>query len=337
MKRRITAFALALLTMAVFGLTGCAQIQKWWASPIQEEDDENPEEDLAVLPFTEKSERTEKVTLFFQYLDEPYLADDTRNVTIKANERIESIVIEELIRGPSSDKADLQPLFQPDTKVLGVSDNQKIFFVTLSKEFLSVPAEVPSNWEQDEQWAEEIYRQRRLAIQSLVCAITEMGKYSQVQIQVDVDGSGEGKRITRKEAGFTGNNEDNVLGPQTRPESLLLTPSLTVKTALNYFSRKEWGSLYQYVAAQDTSNIPRPSLEDMESTFSANDITLREFQVLSEHVSGDGQRATVSISYSIRTSDGQTRESAATPVRLVRENEVWKIAYPALENLFLDQ
>ena len=112
-----------------------------------------------------------------------------------------------------------------------------------------------------------------------------------------------------------------------RDESVVLTPRNTVDAALGYIQGKDWDSLYELLAPGDI-NGERPAYDKFASDMRARAYTLSEYQVGDAMVSGDGQSATVCV-------DAQFsfRDASALPIRLVREGEVWKIAYASLGGL----
>ncbi|MGI6705220.1 MAG: GerMN domain-containing protein [Clostridia bacterium] len=317
-----------------------------WGSPVQEQEniDDNgqrKQEGKAppISPLSEKTSNEETdVTLFFRYNQDDYLASDTRKIKVIATERVEKVIVEELIKGPNPGKLELTPLFHPSTKVVAVSDNNDYLFVTLSREFLEPPMEVPDNWQEDKNWVDEVNRTRRLAVYSIVNTLTELGKFNRVQILIQGDIDDErGERPKRKEMGFTDGNEEKqntLLEPLARNTSLILTPMNTVEAMLNAFMEKDWGKVYQYTASKDTNNVPKPEDNDFKSTMASLDPTLENFRVRDEHVSNDGQNALVTIDFSIKMKDGKVFEKTYIPIKLIREKEIWKVIFPSVSSIY---
>jgi len=334
---------LILISMTTF-FVGCSVGS--WESPAKEQENissnrQGGQEGNAppISPLSEKVSNEEMdVTLFFRYDQEDYLASDTRTIKVVAIERVEKVVVEELIKGPNPGKLELTPLIHPSTKVVAVSDNNDYLFITLSREFLEPPMEVPENWQEDKNWVEEVNRTRKLAVYSIVNTLTELGRFNRVQILIQRDIDDErGERPKRKEMGFTDGNEEQqntLLEPLARNTELILTPINTVEAMLNAFMEKDWGKVYQYTASKDANNISKPEDNDFKSTMSSLDPTLENFQVRDEHVSNDGQNALVTIDFSIKMKDGKVFEKTYIPIKLVREKEIWKVIFPSLSSIY---
>ena len=332
MKKALSVLLAALFACSLLG--GCAPIGEWFRSPVYERAEEG--ELLEVQPFTDKTESEQAVTLYYRFGSTAYLADCLQAVTVKANERVEKVVIQALIDGPSgTDSQEMVSPFPADTRVVSVSDNGTVLFVTLSKEFLSVPAGTPGDWQNDRAAAEAIYTARRLSVQALVCTVTEMGKYSRVQILVDKADSGEGQRISRGEAGFTDGDTQAVLGLQSREAAAVLDPQTVMALVLEAYSRGDWETLYGFLAAYDTYGSAKPAQAEMAEAFGSLQTALMAYTISEVHISADGQRAVVMIDYEGKTQAGEELTFTAIPMRLVRENGIWRVTYSAVEKLFL--
>ncbi len=340
--QKIIVFLMLISITTVF--MGCSVLP--WESPVKEREDvanngQSEQEGKAppISPLSEKiSNEQMDVTLFFRYDQDDYLASDTREIKVIATERVEKVVVEELIKGPNPGKLELTPLVHPSTRVVAVSDNNDYLFVTLSREFLEPPMEVPENWQEDKIWVDEVNRTRRLAAYSIVNTLTELGKFNRVQILIQRDVDDErGERPKRKEMGFTDGNEEKqntLLEPLARNTNLILTPMNTVEAMLNAFMEKDWGKVYQYTASKDANNFPKPEDNDFKSTMSSLDPTLENFRVRDEHVSNDGQNALVTIDFSIKMKDGKVFEKTYIPIKLIRDKEIWKVVFPSVSSIY---
>jgi len=327
------------VSILCFLLAGCSEFP--WGSPIRE-DKQNGEgmnistESPPLNPSTEKvSNEPESFSLYFRFGSGQFLTSDTREMNIPAAQRKEKFIVEELIKGPSPDKIDLQPLFNPNVKVIEVSDNNDYLFVTLSKEFLNPPEDAPENWKEDEKWKEEIDLRRRLAVYSIVNSLTELGEFSRVQILIGDGENEEGERIKLSEVGFNDATNKQLLEPLGRNSYVILTPMNTMNAFLAAFLKKDWDAAYLYIATQDGNNVPKPSLEEFKTNLSSLNPTLESYEVLDETVSNDGQTAIVSINFKIKMKDGKVIENTNVPIKLLREREIWKVIYPAVNNVFV--
>lgn len=85
-----------------------------------------------------KRNQTAVIELYFGASDNNGLVKEQRMVDIKDNETIEKTVINELLKGPNNEA---QRLLPTDVKLLSVETKDKLCYVNLSKEFLSISEE----------------------------------------------------------------------------------------------------------------------------------------------------------------------------------------------------
>lgn len=285
-----------------------------------------------VLPDADSALGEEQsVTLYFEFQDTGLMSTECRTIESAMDARVEEYIIEELIKGPSADHTELTALLPAGTRVMDVQEREGILFVTLSEEFMDLPGDAPAAWQSDEYWSIEVPRRRLLALQSIVCAVTDLGEYDRVQLLIDYDGDGNrpGERVARFNfyADAAG-DATLMLDAVRRDESLVLTPRNALGQALADLQSKDWDALHQLIAAQDASGN-RPTLEEFSADMQARTYALTEYAVSDAMVTNDGQGATVCVSASFML-DGAERELISFPVRLRREGEVWKLAYASL-------
>lgn len=82
-----------------------------------------------------KRNQTAVIELYFGSSDNTGLVKEQRMVDIKDNETIEKTVINELLKGPNNEA---QRLLPTDVKLLSVETKDKLCYINLSKEFLSI-------------------------------------------------------------------------------------------------------------------------------------------------------------------------------------------------------
>jgi hypothetical protein len=318
-----------LMAAAVFFLAGCSIF-------ISEEDKGN----IEVVPQIAdvKSEEV-TATLYFPY-DDPsgmlfLLSGDTRKISIAPNERLEAAVLREMISGPSDTQSSLKAVLNPNTSVVSIQVNGEYLFVTLSREFLQ-PNGIEDGWEQNETLTKQRNDLQKLATYSVVNTLLLLGQdYSRVQIMVDKTGSGSGERLTYAELGFTGEGNDNkVAEPLGRFEDVTLDPEKTAQLVFNFIVGKNWSKAYEFVASRTQSGGTRPALEDMMEELSVASFILENFEILDQTISVDGKTATVFVNYTTRTSGGISNTVSNRPIRLVQENELWKMNYASFQSLF---
>lgn len=107
------------------------------------------------------------ICLYFANKDGDKLVKEEINVRYNSNMSIEKLIVEQLIKGPSTDTA--YPTISPETKLLGVSIRDGICYVNFDEEFLEMSYKVSP----------------QVAIYSVVNSIIKGGEVSQVQILVN--------------------------------------------------------------------------------------------------------------------------------------------------------
>lgn len=278
---------------------------------------------------------TYNVTLYFGFQDSGMLSTQSREVELRPDERVEKRVLEELISGPDAGYSYLTALMPTGVRVMDVEDRGGVLMVTLSGEFLSAPADAPDGWEGDAYWSAEVPRRRLLALQSIVCAMTDLGEYDSVQLLIDRDGDGErsGERVPRYYFYADAARSASVLMEAVRrDESVVLTPRNTVSKALGFMQSKDWDALYRLIAPVDMTG-ERPAQDAFMTDMRARAYTLTGFEVGDAMVSGDGSAATVCVNAQFAFRDENAREVSAFPLRMVRDQEAWKLTYASLKGL----
>ncbi len=108
-------------------------------------------------------------TLKLYYSNEKgdHLKEETVSVRYNSNMSMEKLIVEQLIKGPSS--KDAGPTLPPDTKLLGISVKDGICYVNFNEGFLEEGYDIDP----------------KLVIYSIVNSITEGGTAGQVQISVN--------------------------------------------------------------------------------------------------------------------------------------------------------
>jgi hypothetical protein len=178
---------------------------------------------------------TSAVSLYFAMSNEGYLLSETRALKQNTSESYVNSVINALIAGPQSE--DCIALINKNTKLLSVTTNNKYVYLSFSGDLLNVPA-IVNGWPDNPATAEVVYKQRRLAIYSIINTLTLSGEFAFVQLYVDVDGDGTAERITRGEAGFVGDgNENQQMDMLVRDHNYIYTPANAVSLSLELISK----------------------------------------------------------------------------------------------------
>ncbi len=323
MKRKVLMFLLAGSLI----LTGCAAR----SLPVPEATlvpDTEP-----ALPQAAASETThtsEESTLWFRFLDEPFLAPETRTITRQTGQSEEIALLTALFAGPGTQYVELSSPFPEGTRVLSTFRQDRTLLVTVSREWLNPFPDEPEDWRADPRWQTEVPLRRRLAMQSLVGTVTENCDIDEVVVLLE-----QGASITaslrlpqRWFLGETGGDEP--ASPQTRDESMLLTPPVTAAAIMTCWTQRDWNRLYRYVSASDPgTGETRP---DYRSFVAAMEklAPLMGFTPLGWSVTRDGTRCTFSVRAELRGDDGILRTEDARILRLHRSGGIWKISMESL-------
>ena len=264
-------------------------------------------------------------TLWFRFLDEPYLAAETRSITQLAGQSYEYALLSALFAGPGTQQVEMTSLFPVGTRVLSTLQQGRTMIITLSGEFTGMLPDEPETWYEDAFWQAEIPLRRKLAMQSIVATVTDNCDADEVVILVE-QGSAVSDSLRLRQSWFMDGADESVLtGPQTRDDTLLLTPATTGERFLDYWRQKNWSALYKYIAATDVrTGIAKPEyrafVTEMERFPALMDVHFNGCSVFY-----DGSVATVSADINLQQPSGQTAEIPSRIFRLHRQDGIWKI------------
>ena len=257
------------------------------------------------------------VALYFRYQDSSYLATEARAVVVQRNESLEKAIVEALITGPLN--TELSPLFPVGTEVVNTSTQDGTLFVTLNEAFLGRYADEPGDASTGI-WKTEGPLRRQLCLDAMAATLTEAGLCERVQVLVTRDS---GQQISmRLQAGYLNRGTDTTLLPQlVRNESVLLTPHNTAECILNAWLKQDWDTLSLF-------SVHAPGEQSMFEAFEAANALVR-FDLSAGSVAYDGQSAVLTAGLTLR-GDTQDTEISGYPLRLIREEGLWKMDYPSL-------
>ncbi len=319
---------LALLLALSIGLCGCASVT---TQPIPEST-LLPGADTVLPGASDNTGRTaqNEVTLWFRFSGEPYLAAETRTITQLTGQSFEMALLEALFAGPGTRMVELVSALPEGSRVLSTVRQGRTLLVTVSREFLEIPADVPVDWQEYDTWRVEAPLRRRLAMQSLTATATENCDVDEVLVLVE-QGAEAGASLRLKQNWFLDDSEDSVLtGPQVRDDSLLLTPEGTGQAVIACWLRRDWSRLYRFTAAQDAyTGAVRPAYRDFVAQMEALPV-LTDAACTGCSVAGGGEEATLSARMQIRDDGGALRTLQGRVLRLRRENGLWKISMEQL-------
>ena len=323
MKKASLALGLALMLAL---LSACAQV----ANPLERaQATAVPGLDmrLHVAQADPSGDEMHRVTLYFRYLDEPLLAAEEREITVRKDESLEMAIVQALLEGPAAGRGELNRLLPEDVEVESVVSRGETLFVTFSDALLRT-GELPADWATRAEWSEEAPLRRQLAIASIVASITDSAPYGGVQILVHRQG--QAQESLRLENSFFLSGQQGLSEPQHRREKLLLTPGNAMAAMQQAWQEKNWERLYRYVSAAESGGVARPGEADFRQAMDALPTLLHA--AASAGVT-DGSSAVVCVTDERRLPDGTQTAREAFPVLLQRESGVWRVTYVQLLRL----
>ena len=263
--------------------------------------------------------------LYFRLSDTGYLAAEERQLSVLPNESPEKAVVQALLDGPSALSSSLTPLFPEGTKVLAVSRQEDILYITFNEALLGRYGDEPGDLTQ-EPWKKDSPLRRRLCMDSLTATLTEAGLCAGVQVLVYREQVQQNSMRLQK-GYFDLSQDETLLPPLTRSEDTLLTPHNAAQAILNAWMTRDWETLYLMVAARGEDGAREGEAAAMEAFDAAR--TLTGFALTPGSVSMDGGAATVGADLTLLFPGGDETVTGY-PIRLIRERGIWKISYERL-------
>ena len=319
-RTRAMRAALILLLALTAALTGaCSLGGNNAVSPV-------PSSTVPAAEAPAEMTRQGTATLYFRYLDEPYLAPESRVVNQTPSRPYEQVLISALLSGPTGH--DLTALFPPGTRVISTTRQGRTLFVTFSPELLGAYADEPDAWASDPAWQTEVPLRRLLCMQGIAATITENCDVDRVQILVQQDTAAIGSLRLEKRYFMLG--ETGLADPIVRDDSLILTAENTLSVLLELWQQRDWQRMYLYIARQDGgTGLDRPVYRDFITAMEALP-ALTEASFTGGSVSTDGSVTTFSLTARLRMPDGSDEDRPARTIRLRREDGLWRITMTQL-------
>lgn len=282
-----------------------------------------------ILPEAEEDAATprkvqQSAVLYFRFLDEPYLAPESRIITQAPSQSYEMALVNELLSGPGTQSVELSGLFPEGTRVLSTVKQGRTLFVTFTAEIMDAYPDEPANWQESETWQREVPLRRVLCMQSLVATLTENCDVDQVQVLVQQDQVALGSLRLKQQYFMDGSDDSALVGPMTRMPSLLLGPDVTLQVLLQCWQGQDWQRMYQYLALRDPqTGAERKELQDfvavMEQLPRLTDATFSQGSL-----NGDGSCMTYALAAHMMDGVGSEWNANGRIVRLYREGDRWK-------------
>lgn len=273
------------------------------------------------------------VTLYFRFENTDVLGAQRAQLDIRREETVATSIVQRLIEGPDIAHERLNGVFPQGTRVISVTGEGTIAFVTLSGSFLGKPDGAPEDWEDLPEWQEEAALRRRLAAQSIALSLTEDGRFQRVQLYVAENDDEIPQRIPMALMDTSVTDPALVLAACPRDEQAMLTPGRALEMAMEAWQAQEWAALYPLMA--DAQDDPLPTLTVFETEMAELGISLLEYSVSAGTVSFDGQSATLVLDAQIRSRDGGDAQIVRESVPLRRVQDNWAMEIGTLLALMI--
>ncbi|MBN2880316.1 MAG: GerMN domain-containing protein [Clostridia bacterium] len=319
-----TFFIFLALIFAFSALSGC--------SPLISETDQK--EDTPLFPNDTSEVQPKEFMLYFQLEGENYIVPETRTLTIPESKSVEEVLIKELLSGPESNSTNIAGNINSETKIISIIGNENILFVSLSKQFLTPPEGLGAEIEDPDEYNSLVLNARKMALYSITNTVTELGNYSYVQFYIDYDNNGTGTRPTRKDMGFTGEGENQLLEPLYRNTEVVFSPANSLKNIMNSIIEKNWTKILKFTSISDK---PDTKLEDAARQFELSNLSLLEYSILSSTVSLDGKSAVIVLNYTFANADGTSTTVENLSIKMYIEDGIWKCSIVSLNQMLLGE
>ncbi len=273
------------------------------------------------------------VTLYYRFGDTGVLGAASAQLDMRREETVASSIVQQLIDGPGVAHERLSSVFPQGTELISVTGEGTTAYVTLSRGFLGKPDGAPSDWEDLAVWQEEAALRRRLAVQSIVLALTEDGRYQRVQIYVADNDDDVPERIPMVWFDTSATDLTMMLAACPRDEEALLTPRRAMEMILRAWKEQDWAALYPLLAR--TTDEETPTLTAFEAQMRETGVSLLTYSVTQGTVGLDGQTATIVLDASIRSEDGGDALLVRESVPLERDADNWAIRLSTLMSLMI--
>lgn len=266
--------------------------------------------------------------LYFRLGNEMYLAAEEREIEVNRDEMPEMALVRQLLAGPSTTGTALTPLFPAGTEVIAVSRQGDILFVTLNEAFLSGYSAEKSGLSGEEK-RQAVQAERQLCLDALAATLTDAGCCTRVQVLIHRTQM-QGNSLRLAEDYLYQNGSNLPLDMAVRREESLYTPHNAAHHILSLWMARDFSSLKNCISLQG-----RPAEQQMTDVL-ADCPVLTGFVLAPGQTSQDGQTAIVTAEITLYQNEN-TWIRKGYPLRLHRENGVWKIRFDTLTSMMAEE
>ena len=273
-----------------------------------------------------------KKCLYYRFGETRFLGCEEVQIDISREETIATLVVNELIKGPSASRQQLTGLFPVGTRLINARVEGTTAYITLSSEFLGMPEGAPLNWEENSQWVQEAKLRRRLAFQSIVLALTEGGQCQRVQLFIAEDDDSVPERVPLYLLDDEETDTNLRLAACGRDESVLINPTLVVEAVFHSWMKQDWEMAYPFIWAEDDMNS---NALDFIMAMEQNSVSLLSYRMNNGTVSLDGKIATLVIDATLLDMNGERTNIVRESIPIYRIQDNWMMAYSTLLSLMI--
>ncbi|MEG0915344.1 MAG: hypothetical protein RSG57_06310, partial [Christensenellaceae bacterium] len=109
----------------------------------------------------------------------------------------------------------------------------------------------------------------------------------------------------------------------------------TMIEILDAIEKKNWTKLYEYIAYKNAYGQDKPSIDDFISEVDTSKLAISDTAVGDSIVSIDGLNDVVMVDYMLKLRVDEVKSFANVPIKLVQENNIWKISYNVFKKNFM--
>ncbi len=284
-------------------------------------------------------ERSASVTLYYRLTNEKYLVGVNRSISVRAGERTETAVIRTLIEGVPLLATNVSALFPEGTKIVDISYENDILYVTFSEEILydgDVASLEREDYLSDDDYdravseaTSEMYLKRRLAVLSVVNTVVGSDGDAKVQIMVDNNGSGSGSRMPYETFGFE-ERSGGIMEPMGFDGSVVATPEKVAGCLLERMVNGQYEMAYPLIAESDYTGEAKPAYADFETEMMSCG-RLESYEITGLNRDEYGTYALAELR--IASPDGTVKRVSNAKLYLEDEGDLYKVGYGSLKAL----
>ena len=97
---------------------------------------------------------------------------------------------------------------------------------------------------------------------------------------------------------------------------------------------EDYSEVYGYIAYMDEENGQRPLENSFSAWIQSRNISVESYQINEEVETVERETTILMVDYVINISGEGRKEFTNIPVKLIKENALWKMTYPMMQELF---